>query len=319
MPFEIIIDRNSSVPPHEQIKDRVKVALALGTLRPGDNLPSIRQLEARIHVGTAIIRRAYRELAGMGILDLQHGRGVFIKNGIRQQAAATVREYESLYELASRELDRLNLVPSSFARFFYGRVLDAERQAPSVAFVEDSRTLSSDYVAQLGREWQIPIRALTLSGLRELKAIERAELHRVLTSYYHVDEVREIMRKHRAKVIPVDVEFHADTMNELRSLPGSSRVLFVLLREDFGHLSAYVTSFLKKKFGDTGIRFDVVSSADVVLPQVLRGKKYPLVFVSNRIWDELGEEQRSARVLRRPRLQLTQQSIKSAWGGIGVV
>lgn len=319
MPLDFTIDRNSSVPLHEQIKDRVKVGLALGTLRPGDNLPSIRQLEAKIQVGTAVIRKAYRDLAAMEILDLQHGRGVYIKNGVQRQAAATVREYEVLCTQVYRELDRANLVPSSFARFLHGRILDAERQAPSVAFVEDSKALSADYAAQLGQEWQIPISAFTLPELRNLPAVQRAELRRVLTSYYHVDEVREIMRKHRGKVIPVNVEFRPEMEKDLDGLPSHSRIMFVIQQEDFAHLSALVRGFLEDKFGDLGFVFEVVSSGEVVLEEVLRRKRHARVLISNRIWDDLNNELRNSSRLSRARLQVTRESVKSAWGSIGVI
>jgi hypothetical protein len=129
-----------------------------------------------------------------------------------------------------------------------------------------------------------------------------------------VDEVREIMRKHRAKVIPVDVEFHPETVKELCSLPSSSHVLFVIQREDLGHLSSQVTSFLQNMFGTTGIHFEVVLSGGLALEEVLRKKRHARVLVSNRIWDEL-----SSRILCRPRLQITQKSVNSAWGGIGVI
>lgn len=319
MPLDFTIDRNSSVPLHEQIKDRVKVGLALGTLRPGDNLPSIRQLEAKIQVGTAVIRKAYRDLAAMDILDLQHGRGVYIKDGVHRQAAATVREYEVLCNQVYRELDRANLVPSSFARFLHGRILDAERQTPSVAFVEDSKTLSADHAAQLGQEWQIPISAFSLTELRDLPAVQRAELRRVLTSYYHVDEVREIMRKHRAKVIPVNVEFRPEMEKDLGGLPARSRIMFVIQKEDFAHLSSLVATFLEDKFGGLGFVFEVVSSGEVGLQEVLRRKRHARVLVSNRIWDDLKEELRASPRLSRARLQVTRESVKSAWGSIGVI
>jgi hypothetical protein len=144
-------------------------------------------------------------------------------------------------------------------------------------------------------------------------------LRRVLTSYYHVDEVRAIMRKHRAKVIPVDVEFHPETGKGLCSLPSSSDVRFVISREDFGHLSSQVTSFSQNKFGNTRIQVEVVSSGGLALEEVLRKKRHARVLVSNRIWDELSSALRSSRILRCQRLQITQKSVNSAWGGIGVI
>jgi len=319
MALEIHIDQNSSVPAHEQIKDRIKLGLALGTLRPGDNLPSIRQLEERLHVGTAVIRRSYRELAAIGILDLQHGRGVFIKNGIHLQAAATIRQYETLYGLVSRELDHANLVPASFARFVYNRILDAERQSPSTTVVEDSKGIARDYSAQLSQEWQIPISAFSLQDLRRLPALRRAELRRVITSYYHVDEVREIMRKHRAKVTPVDIEFAPPTVEDLQSLPSGSRVMWVIHEEDYSHLRSFVGSFVQETFGRTGLHFEFISSDKLTIPVVLTHARYARVVFSNRIWDGLSDEIRSSPLARRPILRITKKSVQSAWATIGVV
>ncbi len=319
MPLEMTVDRNSSVPPHEQIKDRIKLGLALGALRPGDNLPSIRQLNQKLLVGVAVVRRAYRELAQTGVLDLQHGRGVFIKNGIHRQAELTVREYDTLYSLVSRELERANLVPSPFARFLYGRILDAERQASSVAFVEDSRPLATDYAGQLSQEWQIPINAFTVSELRNMPPVQRAELRRVLTSYYHVDEVREVMRKHRAKVIPVDIEFHPEMVEDIQALRRSSRIVFVIHQEDFAHFGSYISSLVEEKFGGAGLQCEFLSSGDVMIPDLLASGRYARVIISNRLWDDLDEQIRSSPVVRRPRLRVTQGSVKSAWSSIGVI
>lgn len=318
MAFEITTDVNNPLPLHEQIKDRIKLGLLLGGLRPGDHLPSIRQLDDKLHVGAAIIRRAYRELSTAGVLDLQHGRGVFIKNGIHRQAAENARQYDALYDVVYRELDRSNLVPSSFARFLYARIGESERQAPSVTFVEDSKALARDYAAQLSQDWQIPISGITLVELRNMNAVRRAELRRVLTDYYHVDEVREIMRKNRAKVVPVDVEFSPEMMRQIGSLPSSSRIVFVIHKEDFAHLRNSVGSFFENKFEGKGIQFNFASSDQVQIPDLL-GSNYARVFVSNRIWDKLDAEMRGHPMLSRPRLQVTPQSVKSAWTAIGVI
>jgi hypothetical protein len=108
-------------------------------------------------------------------------------------------------------------------------------------------------------------------------------------------------------------------LKELCSLPSSSHVLFVIQREDFRHLSSQVTSFLQNKFGDTRIHFEVVSSGGLALEEVLRKKRHARVRVSNRIWDELSSELRSSPILRGPSFQKTQKSVKSPWGGIGVI
>jgi hypothetical protein len=175
-----------------------------------------------------------------------------------------------------------------------------------------------DYVAQLGQEWQIPITALTIAELRRMHAPQKAELRRVLTDYYHVDEVREVMRKNRAEVIPVNVEFAPAMLGQIAQFPRSSRVVFVIHKEDFAHLKNSVSSFFEEKFAGAGIEFSFVSSDQIRLSELIESN-YARVFVSNRIWDDLDEEVRSQPILSRPRLQVTSESVKSAWRAIGII
>ena len=119
-------------------------------------------------------------------------------------------------------------------------------------------------------------------------------------------------------VVPVDVEFSPEMMQQIGSLPTSSRIVFVIHKDDFAHLRNTVGSFFEKKFEGKGIQFNFASSEQVRIPDLLESN-YARVFVSNRIWDKLDAEMRNHPQLSRPRLQVTPQSMKSAWTVIGVI
>jgi GntR family transcriptional regulator len=72
------IDPRSPTPLWGQIAARVRVAVASGELRPGEALPSVRELAKRIRVNPATVAQAYRELAGEGFVDTRHGAGTFV-------------------------------------------------------------------------------------------------------------------------------------------------------------------------------------------------------------------------------------------------
>jgi GntR family transcriptional regulator len=71
------VDRRSKAPAYLQIVEQVRALTAAGGLRPGDQLPPIRQMasEARIHFNT--VARAYRILDESGLISTQHGRGTY--------------------------------------------------------------------------------------------------------------------------------------------------------------------------------------------------------------------------------------------------
>ncbi|MGA2647819.1 MAG: GntR family transcriptional regulator, partial [Candidatus Sulfotelmatobacter sp.] len=76
--IDFFVDTANPYPAHEQIKERIRMALAFGELQPGDTLPSIRELGGELDIGPAIVRRAYEELARAGILTISRSRRVIV-------------------------------------------------------------------------------------------------------------------------------------------------------------------------------------------------------------------------------------------------
>ena len=72
------LDSASGVPVYRQLIDQVLVAIASGTLEPGDQLPTVRQLAVDLSINPNTVMRAYKELEIRGILTTQQGTGTFI-------------------------------------------------------------------------------------------------------------------------------------------------------------------------------------------------------------------------------------------------
>jgi GntR family transcriptional regulator len=77
---EIGLDPRSGVPVYRQIIDQIVAGLAAGSLRPGDQLPTVRQLAVDLAINPNTVIRAYRELEIRGVLDTQQGSGTFISD-----------------------------------------------------------------------------------------------------------------------------------------------------------------------------------------------------------------------------------------------
>jgi GntR family transcriptional regulator len=72
------INPHSGVPVYRQIMDQVRYHLAAGSLVPGQQLPSIRELAHTLAVNPATIAKAYSELEHDRVIEMQRGRGAFI-------------------------------------------------------------------------------------------------------------------------------------------------------------------------------------------------------------------------------------------------
>jgi len=71
-------DTTSRTPIYRQLIDQVRRAVARGGLRPGQRLPSVRQLSRELVVNPNTVARAYTELEREGTLVTQQGRGAFV-------------------------------------------------------------------------------------------------------------------------------------------------------------------------------------------------------------------------------------------------
>ncbi len=96
------VETTSAVPVYAQLVAQVKGAIAAGVLRPGDALPSLRELAGRLRVNPLTVARAYRELEAGGIIVTEHGRGSFI--GPVAEAAGAAYRKEALRAAVERLL-----------------------------------------------------------------------------------------------------------------------------------------------------------------------------------------------------------------------
>ena len=72
------LDLRSSTPIYAQIVDGIRHRVAIGALRPGQQLPTVRDLAATLHVNVNTVARAYDLLDTAGVISTQQGRGTYI-------------------------------------------------------------------------------------------------------------------------------------------------------------------------------------------------------------------------------------------------
>ena len=99
------IEKGSSVPISRQIAEQIASLCAAGKLKPGDRLPSVRELARDLAVNQNTILRVYERLTGEGLLDRRHGQGTFVADTARRATAAhRKRLVEELRQLGRQAL-----------------------------------------------------------------------------------------------------------------------------------------------------------------------------------------------------------------------
>lgn len=100
--MEFRIDPASRLPIYRQLGNQIREAVARGRLRPGEQLPSVRDLSRTLVVNPNTVARVYTELEREGVLHTRQGLGVFVAE---PKAELTKRaRKERLEELLDRLL-----------------------------------------------------------------------------------------------------------------------------------------------------------------------------------------------------------------------
>lgn len=76
--MKLTVSGLSQIPIYEQIKQQIKEQVFSGTLKSGEQLPSIRMLAKELKVGVITSKRAYDDLCEEGVLVSHQGKGIFV-------------------------------------------------------------------------------------------------------------------------------------------------------------------------------------------------------------------------------------------------
>src|SRR6476646_9264576 len=85
-PVEFRLDTASGVPTYLQLVHQVEHALRLGYLKPGDQLPKVRDVVASLAINPNTVLKAYRELETKGLTMGRPGQGTFVQATLSQVA-----------------------------------------------------------------------------------------------------------------------------------------------------------------------------------------------------------------------------------------
>jgi GntR family transcriptional regulator len=80
--IEFHLDSRSGVSPYLQIVQQVRQALRVGTLREGDQLPTVKEVVGQLAINPNTVLKAYRELEHEGLASARPGVGTFVTGSL---------------------------------------------------------------------------------------------------------------------------------------------------------------------------------------------------------------------------------------------
>lgn len=229
---ELLFDQVSDgVPLSRKVVDRITEAVSRGQLKPGDRLPTEREMAVQFGVSRTAIRDAIKLLAGQGMLEVRRGAGIFISSRehvadrfadllrIREGSIGDLFEIRKLIEVeaagwaaergTSEQVERIDAIldqargakgdPATLARLdaeFHLTIAEAARNAVLLRIMQNLLDLLAS-----GRQESLRIKGRPEQSVGEHERIGDAIRQRDAAGarhamWEHLDSVERSIRRH---------------------------------------------------------------------------------------------------------------------------
>ena len=208
--MQFILDKNRKDSLVEQAREQLLTALYMGKLRPGDRLPSVRQVASRNNINIKTAFTIYQHLKQEGYIELRAGAGAFVSDPEKHDLDQAY--YLSILRLIKSNLSQagqLKLTPHHYASLVQN-------------FVEKSRFKSMQAAMIECNEEQIRLCASELSNTLNLRIfpilLDRAErpneqlthllarMDYFITTDYHYKQVAQLAARYDKKTLQVRLD-----------------------------------------------------------------------------------------------------------------
>ncbi|MEI5672445.1 MULTISPECIES: GntR family transcriptional regulator [unclassified Nocardioides] len=212
----IRVSAQSELPVYRQIVAQLRHMVETGQLRDGERLPGSRMLADNLGLNRHTVAHAYGELRDLGLVESRGRSGMIVVGAQQARATSAARDRaREVLEAAARECLRLGLPPAEIQELALAVAVTAVGTDPRIAFVECNAGRSSYFAEEIGQELDLPVTALVLGRFDP----EDVEADLVLTTFFHLAEVRALLRRPATDVVALNAAPHVQTLVELAQVP----------------------------------------------------------------------------------------------------
>lgn len=241
----------------EGLRERIIGGLHLGTLSPGDRLPSTRDLAATLGVAPRTVIAAYRALAGEGVVEMRPRSGIYVAKGDPSERAVLPQLATWVVDVLVQSVGR-GIPPSEFPDRVRRCIETLRLRA---ACIECNADQMHAICSELGSDYGLESDPVDLDKLNDgdhaaLNSIRNADLL-VTTNSHAADVQRYATRFGRPSVM---VSLRSDMVQQMLQLLAAGPVYFVCTDPRFVRAMGEIF----RSSGDAGNARGIVLGADDV-------------------------------------------------------
>ena len=228
-PSGLRVNPKSAVPVHAQLMTQIRHFISTGTLKPGTQLPTVRQLAGFLRINPSTVARALADLEREGFIEGHQGRGTFV-TGRPPRESRAARSLERLVGESLERARRLGFTAEEFLAALAssqpaGRASKAVRHR--VLLVECNHAELTRYRDELEAELPLQIDRMLVEEFeaRVNQDPTFVKAYRVvITTFFHIHEVRRVMPPDAPPSVALLAEASMKTLLRLTELPEGTTV-----------------------------------------------------------------------------------------------
>ncbi|MEG6521266.1 FadR/GntR family transcriptional regulator [Desulfotomaculum sp. 1211_IL3151] len=237
--FNNRIGRSESL--RTEVADYIRNLIATGQLKPGDRLPTERDMAENFGVSRTVIRDAVKTLAGIGLLDVKHGVGIFVATPDGSVVGQHLSQLLQYHLETLEHIYEVRILLEKAAAFWAAQRCTPEDYIKLKNLLEEAHNVDEadypDRFAELNRNFHIlvaeasqnPVVAIMTENILDMLEHTTVETHRipgravrsideherVLTAIieHKAEEAKKVMEEHLSSVL----ETHRKEKKEKRN------------------------------------------------------------------------------------------------------
>ncbi|OZM72476.1 GntR family transcriptional regulator [Amycolatopsis antarctica] len=224
-----VVIRHSDMPIYRQIVTQLSFMIENGDLRTGQTLPSARLLADNLHINRNTVARAYVELNDMGLVESRGRGGTCVSSPVPTRNVSPARERaREILETATKECIDLGVSVAEIKSLVAGLAMRAEVDLLKVLFVECNADRAGYFAGELSSHVGLTVKPLVLGEFDP----DTEQVDLVLTTFFHLAEVRTLWRRSRTEVVAIVVAPHVQTLVQIASVPKNKRIGILYSTDD---------------------------------------------------------------------------------------
>lgn len=226
----LTIDKRSPFSIQRQLATQLVHLIRSGSLKPGEQLPTVRQMAGYLRINHNTVALAYRDLEAQGLLSVEQGRGTFVTEA---GAAAGADRHAAVAAAVREAFERCRALAASPEEFLQAATAIAQMAESAavatlhVLLVECTaidtermeRTLAPELGARLSTALVEELSARLASNRQAL-----ADVDLIVTTFFHVNEVEALAEGTGVKVAGLYMGPSIRTLNRIMALDPSARI-----------------------------------------------------------------------------------------------